>query len=212
MPRSFWVLLGLAFASTAFADCAPPNLIRFVTKNASPGVPPDSFQAQPKIQYRLGNGRSRLEEKPDPQTGEHLLFIVDAPKAWQIDLARKTGVVVVDNSDPPLLSMPVFSDEEVPAEIQDALQFGCEDQFIARPDTTHESREIGGNPVVKHSWISGDWKVSLSTREGNRPFGAVLSYKGKVVGAIGYLAYEALAVVPDGLFAPPAGIKIESAL
>lgn len=212
MVRTSSILMALILASSAFADCAPPNLVRFVTKNASPGIAPDSFQAQPKIQYRLGNGRSRLEEKPDPQSGEHLLFIVDAPKAWQIDLANKTGVVVVDDSDPPLLSMPVFSDDGVPTEIQAALEFGCEDQFIARPDTTHESREIGGKPVVKHSLIKGDWKVSMSTHDGNRPFGAVLSYKGKVVGAIGYLAYETIAVTPDGLFAPPAGIKIESAL
>lgn len=115
MARAICILAGLLAASCAFADCAPPGLVRIVTKNASPGIAADSFQAQPKIQYRLGNGRSRLEEKPDPQSGVHLRFVratsgyQDRPLALTADddesvLARRGSSARLGRTDALLLA------------------------------------------------------------------------------------------------------------
>jgi hypothetical protein len=66
--------------------------------------------------------------------------------------------------------------------------------------------------AMKH-WIrSGSWKFTILTREGSdRPIGAVLSENDRGVGAIRYVSYQTLETVPEGLFAPPAGIAFKEA-
>lgn len=200
----------LAVAGPAFADCAPEKLIRMVTQNVTPGIPADSFAVKPKVMYRLGNGRARLEEQPDPVDGIHLLIITDAPRLWHIDLVSKTGETMVDDSTPPTVVLPVFSEEELPEEIR-AVEYGCELQFMKDPATTHETLKSGNG--TKHSIRSGKWKFTIATREGSdRPIAAMLSENDKVVGAIRYVTYQTMESVPEGLFAPPAGIVLKPAL
>ncbi len=200
----------IAIAGPTFADCAPEKLIRMVTQNVTPGIPADSFAAKPKVMYRLGNGRTRLEEQPDPVDGVQLLIITDAPHVWHIDLVSRTGETMVDDSTPPAVVLPVFSEEELPEEIR-AVEYGCELQFMKDPATTHEIMKSGNG--TKHSIRSGKWKFTIVTREGSdRPIGAMLSENDKVVGAIRYVAYQTMESVPEGLFAPPAGIVMKPAL
>ena len=87
---NYSILLLLASVGTAFADCAPDKLVRMVTQNASPGIPADSFARQPRVTWRLGNGRVRLEERHDPGDNVQVLSLIDAPRAWQIDLVSKS--------------------------------------------------------------------------------------------------------------------------
>ncbi|HEY8021633.1 MAG TPA: hypothetical protein VIH93_11055, partial [Thermoanaerobaculia bacterium] len=51
--------IALAFAAHLLADCAPPKLLRMVIQDGSPGVPPTSFTAQPRVIYRLGSKQAR---------------------------------------------------------------------------------------------------------------------------------------------------------
>jgi hypothetical protein len=198
----------MACAGPAFADCAPPKLIRMVTSLVAIGVAP-GFQNKSKVQYRLGNGRTRLEEQPDPEEGVHLLLITDAPMAWTIDLVTQTGTVDRDTDVPSVVRAPVFSDDKLPKEIQQ-LEFGCEADFIASPDTTHARMESTKVEAMKHSVVSGKWKATLFVPEGSTvPHSAMLSENGKVVAAIRYHSYETLEQVPEGLFAPPVGITIK---
>ena len=83
-------IVGQALAEPASVDCAPAKLVRMVTSLVPVNEKPD-FRHKPKITYRLGNGRTRLEEEPDPAQGVHLLFITDTPMVWTIDLASKSG-------------------------------------------------------------------------------------------------------------------------
>src|SRR6185295_14405397 len=46
--------------------CAPEKLVRIETTNMSPGIRKDSFAAMPKVLYRLGSRKARLEEQQDP--------------------------------------------------------------------------------------------------------------------------------------------------
>jgi hypothetical protein len=205
------MLFALAIGSPAFAaDCAPEKLMRIVTQNLSPGIPADSFGAKPKVMYRLGNGRLREEEQYDAEENVQLLSIVDAPRAWQIDLVAKTGETMVDDEVPPRLSAPVFSEVELPKEIL-AVEYGCEGQFMQDADTTHERLETKNGVAMKHSIRSGKWKLTLVTRENSeKPMAAMLSENDKVIGNIRYLSYQVLESVPDGLFTPPPGIAIKS--
>jgi len=205
--------LALLFASIgpAFAECAPDKLIRMETQNVSPGIPADSFARQPKVQYRLGNGRSRTEEQPDPGDGVQLLFITDTPRVWQIDLVKKTGEMMVDDDVPSKLTMSVFAEDSLPPEIL-AVEYGCERQFMQDPRTTHERRETSNGVAIKHSIFAGAWKFTLVTREGSDvPMLALLSQNDKVVASVRYLSYRTVETVPAGLFEPPPGMTIHAA-
>jgi hypothetical protein len=200
----------LASTGAVAADCAPAKLVRMVTQNSSPGIPADSFARQPKVTWRLGNGQARVEERHDPSDNVQMLSIIDVPRAWQIDLVSKSGEMMVDDSDPPTASLPVFSEETLPAEIL-GVEYGCERQFIQDAGTTHDRSETKAGVAIKHSIRSGRWKFTIVTREGSDvPMLAVLSQDDKVVGAVRYLAYETLESTPDGLFAPPPGVAITS--
>jgi hypothetical protein len=200
------VICGPAFA----ADCAPEKLVRMVTQNMSPGIPADSFAAKPKVTYRLGNGRLRQEEEYDAAEDVQLLSIVDAPRAWQIDLVAKTGEMAVDDEVPPRLISSVFSEDELPQEIL-AVEYGCERQFIEDAGTTHERVETKSGVGMKHFIRSGKWKFTLMTREGSeKPMAAILSENDRVIGTIRYLSYQVLESVPEGLFTPPSGISIKT--
>lgn len=202
------VIVAGTCAGPALADCAPAKLVRIVTSLVPRGEPP-GFQHKPKVQYRLGNGRTRLEEQPDPAEGVHLLLITDAPWVWTIDLVSKTGTVDRDTDVPSVVHVPVFSEDGLPKEITQ-LEFGCEAEFIASPGTTHDRLETSNGVAIKHSVVSGKWKVTLVVREGSDlPHSALLSENGKVVAAIRYHSYETLEQVPEGLFAPPEGIAIK---
>lgn len=204
-------LLLLAAAGAAFPACAPAKLVRIVSASVPPGVVAGSFEAQPKVQYRLGNGRVRLEEQLNPAINGQLLTIISAPDAWQIDLVTKTGVHQVDRSEDITVHASVFEHESLPEEIR-ALEFGCEDEFIASPTTLHERLESKSGMGTKHFVVSGKWKVTLLVREGaSRPFAAMVSDNGKVIAAIRYLSYDVLDEVPAGMFAPAPGISIKDA-
>jgi hypothetical protein len=106
----------LMMTGTAFADCAPEKLVRMETQNNSPGIPADSFARKSKIMYRIGNGRTRLEEQHDPADNAQWLIITDAPRLWHIDLVSKSGETAVDDEIPPKVTFPVFSEETLPKE------------------------------------------------------------------------------------------------
>jgi hypothetical protein len=201
-----WIFLALA--GPVFAQCAPEKMVRVETRNVTPGLPAGDFAALPKVLYRLGNGRLRLEEQPDPRMGVQLLFLINAPDSWSIDLEKKVGEHVVDTAESKTVHAPVFADEGLPKEVT-AIEFGCEDAYVKDPATIHARQETSNGVVLKYSVISGPWKATLAYREGAvRPHSALLSKDGKVVMAIKYVSYQTVNEVPDGFFAPPADVQI----
>src|SRR2546422_10740061 len=79
-------------ASVAWAaECAPEKMVRIVTRDATPGIDPQSFPALPKTLYRLGNGRGRGEEMPRASPGVPGLNVGDEPHAWGGHLHGKAG-------------------------------------------------------------------------------------------------------------------------
>ena len=189
--------------------CAPEKLVRIETTNMSPGIRKDSFAAMPKVLYRLGSRKARLEEQLDPAENIHMLFVMNAPRSWIVDLVSKKAQLVFDPDPTPDIHVPIFNDNKVPAEIVD-VEFGCEAAFIAHPATGHEASKAGNGGATKHFIRSGPWKLTLVTLEGSStPRMALLLKDEKVVNAIRYGAYQELADVPEGLFGPPAGIEIK---
>jgi hypothetical protein len=208
MKNTFVIAAVIGLAGTAFAECAPPKMVRIETRNVTPGLPAGDFAGLPKVMYRLGNGRVRFEEQPDPRMGVQLLYVIDAPDSWSIDLQKKVGEHAVDEADTKTLRAPLFADEGIPKEIS-AIEFGCEDAFVKDPATIHGQLKTSNGIALRHSVVSGSWKATLVYREGaTRPHSALLSKDDKVVMAIRYVSYETVEHVPDGFFAPPADVQI----
>ena len=81
--------------TAAFAECAPAKLVKITTANVSPALPADSFAGKPKVMYRFGNGKVRLEELA---AGSRLVLLVDDPRAMR-DIPRAAeahGYAVID--------------------------------------------------------------------------------------------------------------------
>src|SRR6266487_825791 len=114
-------------ASVAWAaECAPEKMVRIVTRDATPGIDPQSFPALPKTLYRLGNGRGRVEEMPDASRGVHGLIVVNEPDAWIVNLHDKSGRHVVDPGPGLIFRAPILDGGgELPAPLRE-LEFGCE--------------------------------------------------------------------------------------
>jgi hypothetical protein len=202
------VLAAICTATPALAECDPPKPVKITAVNASPRQATEHFSRKPKVIYRMGKGKARLEEQLDPERNVQMLIVVDMPKAWYIELVSKTAQFVTDDDPKSRFRLPVISDDSVPPELL-TLEYGCEAQFVADPKTTHESTQTSNGLALKHSQTSGPWKLTLATRAGSeRPVAVVLSRDGKVETAIQYVAYETLESIPDAMFAPPAGVKV----
>ena len=126
------VLCTAMVISTAHASCNPEGQMRIVTVNTSPGIPKDSFAAQPLVMYRAGNERLRLEEAPDTPNGIHQVLISNWPDSWAVNLLDKTGQHVKDDSSVPGVHAPVITADPslgVPGAWND-LEYGCEWSFF----------------------------------------------------------------------------------
>src|SRR5215813_14036174 len=99
-----WLPASLASA----AECAPEKMVRIVTRDATPGIDPQSFPALPKTLYRLGNGRGRVEEMPDPARSVHGLIVVNEPDGWIVNLHDKTGRHLVDPGSSLIFRAPIL--------------------------------------------------------------------------------------------------------
>src|SRR5712692_8492024 len=95
-------------ASVAWAaECAPEKMVRIVTRDATPGIDPQSFAALPKTLYRVGNARGRVEEMPDAARGVHGLIVVNEPDGWIVNLHDKSGRHVVDPGPSLIFRAPI---------------------------------------------------------------------------------------------------------
>src|SRR2546427_390751 len=82
-------------ASLAWAaECAPEKMVRIVTRDATPGIDPQSFAALPKTLYRIGNARGRVEEMPDAARGVHDLLVHPKDRVVYAVAHYKAGKVV----------------------------------------------------------------------------------------------------------------------
>ena len=214
--RTISVALVLLLTSAlANAVCDPPGQFRIVTANASPGIPKDSFARKPIVQYRAGNGRTRIEEMADPAEGLHQLFVTHWPDVWVVNLLDKTGEHVKDDSPKPGVHVPVLTADPslgLPA-AWDSLEYGCEWEFFAANKAVQTPSPSEKRAMMKHQLTEGEWRVTLVTeRDSQVPWALMLSKSGNVVHAIRYLAYEHQDEVDAALFAKPEGVKFTEPL
>lgn len=92
----------------------------------------DSFDAQTKKLWRIGNNYLRFEDAPNPQTKIHGLIIVAEPDIWIVDRNTNRAQHTVDPGPNYKIHFPLFASEV--SEKLRALEFGHELEYFRDND------------------------------------------------------------------------------
>lgn len=185
------------------------EMTRVVFRNVSPGVEPDSFAAGPRTLYRAGLYLGRLEHPPDPETGEHMVVIVNEPHGFLLDRARGEARYIRDPGPTYAFRAPILDRSEVPPAMA-VLEFGREIAFMqalgARPrETTNED----GRPVVRWEAEYEDYRMLLlADAESGLPRDLRIQKDGALAKAYRYEDYQVGLDLDPSLFVPPPGVKV----
>lgn len=201
------LLLGLTVVpDLAWGNCAPEPVVKVVTTALYPGVPSDDFASKPKTLFRKGEKYGRLEELFDPETGLHILIVVNEPDAWMVNRADGTGQHIVDPGPTFRFVAPVLGGTE--SEHWQRFELGCEVAFMK--EVGAERIELGPNGPLRYRHSHEGTTVELYTTVAGIPTRAeVKSPEGKMT--IEYLSFEILKTVPGDLFTKPEGVTFTEA-
>jgi len=191
------------------------GMTKIVFRNIRPDIAPDSFGAQPKTLYRVGDKYWRIEEVPDPAGGIHTLRITREPDAWVINLLDKTARHFIDPGPtffarlPIILTLKAESQADPGKEFQD-LEFGNEVRFFRG----HKARDLGLRKVEEKDCNAlaiksgGREATLLLDPDTGKPVEMEVTKDGKPDFSIRYLSYETDLPFDPSLFEPPQGLKI----
>jgi hypothetical protein len=200
-----------AFCMAPFATHADDTKMLYIEYQlVAFGLAPDSFAAQPKKLWRVGDTRLRLEEVINPQSREQRLVIVAQPNIWVIDRVVGLGRHEMDPGPTYKVKFPVFAADG--ADEITALEMGREAEFFReRGAKDMGAKTVAGVECTESMIELGGRKLSLYMRKSDGlPF-QVSVLVGDKARAVRYLRYERGLAVDKALFAPPAGVQIEEA-
>lgn len=209
-------LIGLAalllpFACPAATDkiCAPQKLLKVVTTIDAPGLPQEHFGRVPKTLYRLGDGNGRIEEAPNPQSGLHILIVVNEPHVWIVNLATRQGRYQKDPGPTYYFRARLFAEAAVQSPFMRTLEIGCESAWMreagAKPlDTVHPA--LGS--VQKLELVEGQERLVLFERGGKPLLVELYGPTGWLL-SMNYISYESDLKPDPTLFKQPKGIRFD---
>jgi len=214
-PRLFCGVLATVFfgvfAPAAAAVCAPEKLVHIVVSNATPGIPAGSFGAQPKVYYRIGSDKLRIEEALDAANGIHGIIVVAEPNIWMANLYDNTGKHIVDPGPTFYARAPVFGAHLSSKLI--SLEFGCEADFLAaNAPKPVRSEQVGSDRFDVYRIEDGANAIELLERPGtNIPSFARYYQQGSLEMVLRYDLYLTGLPNDPGLFVPPPNIHYAEA-
>jgi hypothetical protein len=206
-------LVALGFPTPAAAStCAPDKLVHISVSNVTPGVAAASFAAQPKVYYRIGSDRVRVEEALDSANGIHLITVISEPNIWLANLYDGTGKHIVDPGPTFFARAPVFGIEGPSGKLT-SLEFGCEADFIAaNAPKPVRSEQIGDDRFDVYRVDDGADAVEILERSGtDTPAFARYYQQGKLVMVLRYQLYVKDLPNDPALFTPPANVRYTEA-
>lgn len=194
---------------TVAADrvCAPSSMLRVITVLDVPSVPKNHFVRVPKTLYRYGERYGRVEEARNPESGLHLLVVVDEPHLWVADLTSQTGNYQRDQGPTFRFRAAIFGDPNIRSAFINSLEFGCEVTWLssagaARKKVHHET--LGAVELLEYD--EGIETVRLYLRSGT-PSRLELHQDGQLRVAVQYLEYKPGLLFNPTLFKRPQGIR-----
>jgi hypothetical protein len=198
--------LGLLLPTPASARCAPKQTLRIVYSMDAPDLPKDHFFRQTRTLYRSGDQFGRMEERPNPETGLHLLIVVNGADIWMANRADKTGEHAIDPGPVVAFHAPLIG--ELKSEYWTNLEFGCEVAFMEAVKSVPRPVEGSDTHVYEHT--AEGTTVQLFVGKSGLPERANVQTKDETFSFI-YHAYEQITEPDPALFVRPIGIRFTEA-
>jgi hypothetical protein len=199
---------------SAHAQLKSNTMMKIVTRDTSPDMPPDSFGAKQKTLYRMGETFGRSEELPEPGQGIHGLMVIAEPKLWMINLWDKTGRLIIDPG--PTF---VFRASIIPPDGRNQrpplrdFEFGREYSFLGQHKATHLQETMRGKQYDALSVSLEGYTIKLLSTSGKeQPFRVSVWKDGQIVCQYDYDEYKIDLAPQMDLFTPPANVKISETL
>lgn len=199
MNRLLIAAFAVFTASSAAADCVPKNVLKIVTAFEGGGVKAGTFAAAPRTLYRSGATLGRMEETANPETGLHLLIIVNGADVWMVNRNDSTGQHAIDPG-PIGFHAPLIGD--VQSKHWNQFELGCEVPFMKAVGAAVSETTAG--TIYEHSREG----VTARLLVGKSGVPARVDFSGRGEDfSIVYKSFEELADPPKDLFAKPAGVR-----
>jgi len=222
--KTFSILICLLSVSKlTFGADTNQTMTKIIYRDISTNILSNSFAAQPRALYRMGEKYNRSEEAPDPVLGIHGLIIINEPDAWMINLMDKTGTHMVDGGPTYVVHDYIVSPPDPnksQAEFKafktssiSGFEFGKEMEFLKK----HKAKKSGplsisGVSYDRYELTIDGYSIEMLAKNGTEiPYQLKIS---KEQSQISYLQYDTYRtdLQPDlSLFKPPAGIEISEA-
>lgn len=182
---------------------AQPTMLKMVVRNATPGLNQKSFVAQPRTIYRTGNTHARVEEKPNPKDGVHLVLIRAGTQSWAYD--RKTHTARHSGNLPADVRLPIF----MLTDGSYVLEFGREVEFMEINQVSPTEVKSGSGIMKRYTVKSGDRFIELLTKNGRPIFTQMRDGRGKILMRILYDEFTPNLPNQPDLYKLPKGAKVK---
>jgi len=198
--------------SSHATTCAPKSLVHIIVTDITPGIDATSFGAQPRVMYRIGEDRLRIEEATDAANGIHGLVVVAEPNIWMVNLYDGTGRHIVDPGPTFDAVAPVLGMQGLPSKLL-GLEFGCEEDFIAENASAPvRSEQIGTTRFDVYRVVAGADAVEILERPGTgTPYLVRYYHQDKLAIVLRYDLYATGLPANPSLFVAPPGVHYTGA-
>lgn len=205
MPRFFAALLFLLLPLAAQA--VEDRMLYVEFHLAGKQIAADSFDAQTKKVWRIGNNYLRFEDAPNPQTKIYGLIIVAEPDIWIIDRKTNQAQHTVDPGPNYKIHFPLFASET--SEKLRALEFGHELEYF-RENNAKElpAQDVDGFKCKVFRLATDDREVTLFLKTNDTPLQIVVKSP-EYEYAMRFLRYEADRKPDKLLFQLPPGVQLK---
>jgi hypothetical protein len=167
----------------------------------------DSFDAQVKKVWRIGQNYLRFEDAPNPQTKIHGLIIVAEPDIWIVDRNTNQAEHTVDPGPNYKIHFPLFASET--SEKLRELEFGRELQYFREHDAKElPAEDVDGFKCKVFRLEIEDREVTLFLKTNETPLQIVVKSPDYEY-AMRFLRYEPDRRPDKSLFQLPAGVQLK---
>jgi hypothetical protein len=200
---TFLLFLLVPFAAQAADDKMLYVEYRLVGKQ----IADDSFDAQTKKVWRIGDKYLRFEDAPNPQTKIYGLIIVAEPDIWIVDRNSNQAQHTVDPGPNYKIHFPLFASETV--EKLREIEFGRELEYF-RENNAKElgAEEVDGFKCKVFRLAIEDREVTLFLKTNETPLQIVVKSPDYEY-AMRFLRYEPERKPDKSQFQLPPGVQLK---
>jgi len=203
------ILITLLLSTLTLAAKAADDTMLYVEyRLTGKQIAKDSFDAQTKRVWRIGNQYLRFEDAPNPATKIHGLIIVAEPDIWIVDRNSNQAQHTVDPGPNYKVHFPVLASE--PSDKLRELEFGRELEYFREHGATEmPAQEVDGVKCRPFRLEIEDREVTLYVRTDDTPL-QILVKSPQYEYAMRFLRYEPQRKPDKSLFALPPGVQLKN--